>query len=365
MMTENDVLGFDPSQLTVFNQTEQKTSNADPLIYRPRPADSVAEDGVYRATIKVIYNPFDLKNSVIEQQAYSMQDEKGWFQAVSSLTVNDTNCPIFKAWKKCRYADEGSALWKQQAGADKGGNQMFDKRFTRYVTIQVLEDENKPDLVGKYLFWKLPKSIWDIINAKMNPSDAKKASIPVMDFLFGRAIELEVQPGPGKPGEERYTRETKYVGEFSDEVVSCVNPDGSSMLNDDETEVLDTYVTKMNKVWKSKDAETRTALLEEVNADPNTAALKKIYKRVLDNIKTVCPNLTEHLGYKEWNDELKERVNRWIEVVLSGNNPATVNSAPAALTEQTTAPEPAQTHGGSTATFDSFGADDDDTDLPF
>ena len=198
----------------------------------------------------------------------------------------------------------------------------------------------------------------------MNPSDAKKASIPVMDFLFGRAIELEVQPGPGKPGDERYTRETKYVGEFSDEVVSCVNPDGSAMLNDDEMEVLDTYVTKMNKVWKSKDAETRTALLEEVNADPNTAALKKIYKRVLDNIKTVCPNLTEHLGYKEWNDELKERVNHWIEVVLTGNNPATVNSAPAALTEQTTAPEPTQTHGGSTAIFDG-GSDDDDTDLPF
>ena len=84
----------------------------------------------------------------------------------------------------------------------------------------------------------------------------------------------------------------------------------------------------------------------------------------MDNIKTVCPNLTEHLGYKEWNDELKERVNHWIEVVLTGNNPATVNSAPAALTEQTTAPTETQTHGGSTAIFDG-GSDDDDTDLPF
>ena len=159
-------------------------------------------------------------------------------QAVSSLTINDTSCPIFTAWKKCRYAEEGSALWKQQASKEQGGNQIFDKRFTRYVTIQVLEDENKPENVGKYLFWKLPKSIWDIINAKMNPSDAKKASVPVMDFLFGRAIELEVIPGPGKPGDERYTRETKYAGEFSDEVVSCINPDSSPMLNDDEQEIL-------------------------------------------------------------------------------------------------------------------------------
>jgi hypothetical protein len=364
MMTENDVLGFDPSQLTVFNQSQQKTQVSDPLIYRPRPADSTSEDGIYRATIKVIYNPFDLKNSVVEQQAYSMQDEKGWFQAVSSLTVNDTSCPIFTAWKKCRYAEEGSALWKQQASKEQGGNQIFDKRFTRYVTIQVLEDENKPENVGKYLFWKLPKSIWDIINAKMNPSDVKKASVPVMDFLFGRAIELEVIPGPGKPGDERYTRETKYAGEFSDEVVSCINPDSSPMLNDDEQEILDTYVSKMNKVWKSKDPEARAQMLDEINRDSNTAELKKIYKKVLDNIKQSCPNLKEHLGYKEWSDELKARVNAWINVVLSGNNPATANEAPVVVKEEET---PATTHGGNTNAFDTpfAGTTDDDDDLPF
>ena len=65
---------------------------------------------------------------------------------------------------------------------------------------QVIEDNNQPDLVGKYMFWKLPKAIWETINAKMAPSpESKKASIPVMDFLFGRAIDLEVTPGPDDP----------------------------------------------------------------------------------------------------------------------------------------------------------------------
>ena len=73
-----------------------------------------------------------------------MQDENGYFSADSSLSVNDKTCPIFTAWKKCRYSEEGSVLWKQQAKKDVGGKQLFDKRFARYVTIQVLEDKNHP-----------------------------------------------------------------------------------------------------------------------------------------------------------------------------------------------------------------------------
>lgn len=360
-MLENDVLGFDPSQLTVLNQTETTKSAGDPLIYRPRPADSTSDDGIYRATIKVVYNPFDLKNSVIEQQSYAMQDENGWFSIVSSLTINDTkSCPVFNAWKKCRYAEEGSSLWKQQASRDQGGNQLFDKRFARYVTIQVLDDPNKPELNGKFLFWKLPKSIWDIISAKIKPTDPKKPVVPVMDFLFGQSIDLEVVPGPDdKNAPERKTRETKYLGELSGEVVSCINPDGSPILNDEEQEVLDTYVSKMSKVWKSKDPEAREEMMKEINEDPNTKELKKIYTKVLAQIKTFCPNLIEHLGYKPVEGEMLERVNKWINVVLSGNLPIIANSVPeAAKTVDTTV------HSETTSTAFAETEDDED-DLPF
>ena len=323
-MNENDVLGFDPMSLSVFSQDE--ASNKKPFssnIYRPRPAESRAADGVYRATIKVIYNCHDLRQSVLEQQSYSMQDEKGWFSVVSSLTNNDTSCPIFKAWKKCHFAEQGSDLWKQAAKKTEGGRELFDKRYGRYVTIQVMKDNNHPELEGKFMFWKLPKSIWDIINAKMNPSpESGKAAIPVMDFLFGRSIDLEVVPGPDdKAHPERKTRETKYMGELSEEVVSCTNPDGSPLLNDAEQAVLDNYVNDMQKVWRCKDPETRADLLNDVNNDPNTKELRQIYARVLEELKKVCPNLVEELGYKEWDAETKARVDKWIETVLSCNTP--------------------------------------------
>lgn len=322
--TENDILGFDPSQLSVFETPEQKQSQGNPLIYKTRPSDSVSEDGVYRATIKLIYNPFDVKHSIIEQQSYSINDENGWFTVVSSLTIDDKSCPIFNAWKKCHYAERGSMLWKQAAKENEGGKALFDKRFARYVTIQVLEDKNQPELEGQYLFWKLPTSIWTMINQKMAPSaESKKAAIPVMDFLFGKSIDIEVMPGPDdKQHPERKTREISYIGELSEDVVSCTNPDGSPLLNDEDQEVLDNYVSMIKKVWKEKDPTVRSEMIQKINANENTIKLRKIYVNVIEQIKKFCPNIVEHLSYQPWSDAVKARVDKWINNILAGKNPA-------------------------------------------
>jgi hypothetical protein len=278
-----------------------------------------------------------LNNSILEQQSYWLTDTNGGFSVISSLTINDTkSCPVFNAWKKCRYAKqdtpEGKALWLQQAKKDEGGRALFDKRFARYVTVQVIDDPNQPNLNGQYLFWKLPKSIWEMVEAKIKPTDPKKASIPVMDFLFGRAIDIEVKPGPDdKSAPERKTREISYLAEFSEDIVSCVTTDGKPLLSDDEQEILDEYISKMKKVWKSKDPDERKEMVLEINKDENTKELRKIYSRVLDEIKQVCPNLMEHLGYKPISESLLPRVNAWIEKVLAGKDPANTVDAPASI----------------------------------
>lgn len=338
MSEDLDILGFDPSQLSVFSHTEEGASMVNKNLYTAKPADSKSEDGVYRSTIKVIYNPHNLKQSVIEVQSYAMQDEQGFFSAPTSLMIGDKNCPIFVAWKKCRYADEGSVLWKQQAKKEDGGKQLFDKRFARYCLIQVIEDKNKPELEGKYMFWKLPKSIWDMIEKKQNPSpESGKCPIPVMDFLFGYAIELEVHPGPDDPkNPQRKTREISYSGDFTDEPVSCTNPDKSPLLDDDEQDVLDDYISAMKKVWKEKDAAKRAELLANVNASSNTKALRKIYARVLSDIKEFCPDLEEEYGFKPWDEALTKRVQKWIDIILAGGTPASSVSTPAVVAETST-----------------------------
>lgn len=334
MNEENEFLGFDPSQLSVFNTEENAKGTGDKFIYRTRPIDSISEDSVYRCKIKPVYNPFNVKQSVIEQQVYAMQDANGFFSVTSSLTNGDKSCPIFTAWKKCHFAkqkdgsfktEQDRVLYNQALSVADGGKGLFDKRFARYILVQVLEDKNQPDLVNKFLFWKVPASVWEIIDKKMNPAkESGKAPLPIMDFLFGRAIDLEVTPGPGNKGEERWKRETKYTAELSDDVVSCVTQEGSPLLNDAEQEVLDNYVAQMKKVWKSTDVEQRNALIASINADPNTVALRPIYSKVIAAIKLESPNLVEHFGYKPWSEEMTARVQKWIDIVLEGNNPAAV-----------------------------------------
>lgn len=320
----NDILGFNPSDLAVFNEPETK-NDFNSNIYKALPKDSKSEDYVYRATIKVIYNPHDLRMSVLERQSYAMEDSNGFFQVVSKLTKNDKDCPVFKAWKTCHFSKE-PVLQNQALTKDKGGKGLFDKRFERFVTIQVIEDKNHPEYEGRFMFFKCPKAIWETINNKMNPSpESGKAAIPVMDFLFGRAIELEVKPGPDDPAHpERKQREISYqTSELSEDVVSCVNPDGSSMLTDAEQTVLDTYVDAMTKVWKEKNPAKRAEMLAEVRSDNNTIELGKIYNNVLAKIKELCPNLIEELGYKDWTPEVTTRVNSWISVVVNGGDPKT------------------------------------------
>ena len=332
-MTEQEVLGFNPQDL--FNNNSEENQNSNPsnsLIYKTRPQDSVSEDGHYRCKIKIIYNPENPKKSFLEQQSYGIKyktadNNVNFLTVISSLTIDDKSCPIFTSWKKCHYADPGSTLYNQALSKEKGGKQLYDKRFARYVIVQILKDKNQPDLEGSFKIWKLPTSIYNLLNQKMNPAkESGKMSIPVMDYLFGRAINIDVAPGPDDPKQPlRKTREITYTGEFTEDVVSCVNPDKSPLLNDEEQEILDAYVHKIEKAWKmtcedDEEIEQRNAIIAAANSSDEYKALLPIYGKVFAQIKEWAPKL-DTLSYKPWSDEVKKHVADWIEIVESGNDP--------------------------------------------
>lgn len=331
-MTENEVLGFNPQDL--FNNQSNDGESQSPvnsLIYKTQPSKSVSEDGHYRAKIKIIYNPENPKASWLEQQSYGMQDKDGFFNVISSLTIDDKTCPIFTSWKKCHYAEEGSTLYNQALTKDKGGKGLYDKRFARYVIVQILKDKNQPDLVGSFKLWKLPTSIYTLLQNAMSPSkDSGKMAIPVLDYLFGRAITIDVAPGPDdKSNPLRKTREITYTGEISKSAVSCINPDGSPLLNDEEQEILDAYIAKISKAWDMEcedddEIEKRNQLVAEVNSSDEYKALIPIYSKVFAQIKEWAPKL-DTLSYKPWSDAVKTRVENWIKVVESGNDPSQVS----------------------------------------
>ena len=104
----DEMMGFNPADMTVFNEPERADFNAN--VYKTNPKNSKADDGHYRSKIRVVYNPFDLKRSIVKQATYAMKDTEGFFMVKSKLADGDKSCPLFTAWKKLHFSDRKSVV---------------------------------------------------------------------------------------------------------------------------------------------------------------------------------------------------------------------------------------------------------------
>ena len=356
--TAESILDMNPNDLSIFNEPESTSGGGNPNIYKPMPKDSKSEDGIYRSKIKIIINPFNTKESIITKQSYGLVDEDGFFQVDSLLTLNSKECPIFKAWKKLRYSKNPAevALIEKKDGVTP----LFDKRFARWCLVQILEDDNQPELVGQFKFFKLPKCIWEALDAKMNPStESKKKPIAIMDYIVGRALDLEIKPGPNDPkNPQRVLRETSYTtSEFTEDTYPIFNLDGTPFVTDAEVDTVKNYYRERAKVMKAEDKPAALAKFKETDDYKTTLA---IYGRVMDFLKENCPDLVKEMGFQEWTSDQTERVNKWIDNVLHGNipRPETTTAVP------TSAPSNVSTTVTTSPVDDSCTSEEDD-DLPF
>ena len=311
----SDLMSFNPQDLSAFKEPEKKENNSN--IYKTNPVKfSKVEDGHYRSKVRIIYNPFDVKQSIVSIKKYSLTDADGFFIAPSKLSFNDRSCPIFTAWKK---------LWFDKDKDNKPFcKSVFRQLDEKYVLVQVLEDINQPELVGKILPWKLPKTVYDIMNAKMNPSEeSKKKPVAIMDYLFGKPLEIDVEPGPDdKAHPERKQREISYsLCAFDGEGEPIIKVDGTPLFTEAELQLIEEYTEAKSKYEKTKTEADKAKKLETIQA--LVPQVKELYAKALDYLKENSLDIVEECGYKEWNEYLTERVKRWISIVLQGIDPAT------------------------------------------
>lgn len=352
----DDVMGFDPTNLDVFQEPVSQNS-FDANIYKTNPVKlSKAEDGHYRAKVKIIYNPHNIKRSIVPQATYFIQDQEGSLLVRSKLANNDKTCPIFTSWKKLWFSgDDAKKSWARA---------MYDKTESQWVLVQVLEDVNQPELVGKILAWKLPKAIYNKMEARMNPSaESKKAPVPIMDYLIGLPLELDVAPGPDDPkAPERRQREISYdLCDFDADYATIIKVDGTPLFTDEEIETIDNYVTAKNEVAKAKSEAKKAAAMKTIESV--TPAVRELYSKALNYLKENAFDLDAECGYREWDENTTRRVQNWINVVAQLQDPKTtvVNEAVAAPAPTT---EPV-TDASTSSEVDAFLSDDKDDDLPF
>ena len=110
-----------------------------------------------------------------------MNDQDGFFMVKSALANGDRNCPIFKAWKKLWFSgDETKKAWARQ---------MFDKSESQWVLVQVIEDENRPEMVGQIKVMKLPKAIYVKLEALMGV-DSRVVN-PIIKCIYDVMSEMD------------------------------------------------------------------------------------------------------------------------------------------------------------------------------
>ena len=318
----DDVMGFNPTDLNVFNAPEATDFNQN--VYKTNPKDSKAEDGHYRSKLRVLYNPFDIKQSIVKQITYAMNDAEGFFMVKSKLANGDRECPIFKSWKKLWF----SGVEEKKEWARK----MYDKSESQWCLVQILEDDNRPELVGQIKAMKLPKAIFVKLEALMNPApETKKLPVPVMDYIFGRVLEMDVTPGPDDPAHpERKQREIKYdLCAFESDPTPIINVDGTPFFTDDELELIDTYNTARVDLAKAK-SDKKKQEAQQVLVD-NQAAIRDLYGKVIEYLKANAIDLVKECAYQPWDEATEKRVQNWIDIVATMNDPKAVTATDVAV----------------------------------
>ena len=309
----DDIMDFNPSELSVFQEPVANNSY-DQNVYKPNPAKSKSESGNYLAKIRLVYNAHNVKRSVVDQANYALKDQDGFFLVRSSLSEGNKDCPIFKSWKKLWFSgDENKKNWARE---------MYDKTESRWVMVQILEDENQPELVGQFKAMKLPKAIYEKMAAKMNPApETKKAPVAIMDYLIGLPLELNVQPGPDDPqNPSRKQREISYtLCDFESDYAPIIRVDGTPLFTDEELELIDAYNEAKAEIAKNKTkakVEAAKKTLED-KAD----AVRALYQKALDYVKENSFDLVDECAFKEWDEATSNRVQAWIDTVALMQDP--------------------------------------------
>lgn len=245
------------STLDIFNldaeslvTKNQKSEGKDLDFYKPYPEDG--KDGVYKSLIRFLPNPADPRKSKIHKYYVYLNDPV----TGDGFSVD---CPS-TVGKKSILKDLFWKLKNSHSAADQDLSKKFSRKEDFYSLVQIVQDKNKPELEGKIMIFKFGKKLNDMIEAQLQPEYGEPCN--PYDLFEGREFAVHVR----KVGEWNNYDLCSFVGEKT-----AIKIEGKQMKKDKSD--MDTIVEYLNQAPK---------------------------------------NLTA-FEYKDWDDELTEKVMRIIK----------------------------------------------------
>jgi len=230
------------------------------------------KDGVYQSIIKWVPWHQNPKNSIQEKWVSWLVDpvtSKGRF----------VDCPS-SIGKQSLLQDMYWKLKKSESVQEQKRADVFSRRHNFSALIQVIKDENQPDLEGKILVYRFGKKLWEKINSEMKPIIGDPHN--PFDLLNGKAFHLKITKVAGFNNYDQ--------SKFIDKVIPLCIPDTNGKL-------------------------------QTINPDTDKAL-------VLNFLKENSPDLSKY-GFKEWDTDTYDYVNGVIAAVTgfapASNNMSAVN----------------------------------------
>jgi len=250
------------------------------------------KNGVYQSIIRFVPWYQNPKNSIQEKWVSWLVDpvtQRGRF----------VDCPS-SVGKQSSLQDMYWKLKKSESVQEQKKADVFSRRQNFSALIQIIKDENQPELEGKIMVYRFGRKIWDKINAEMKPIIGEPHN--PFDLLNGKLFGLVIT----KVSDYNNYDQAKFV----DKVIPLCIPDADGKLI------------------------------------PITETTDK--KLVFDFLKENSPDLTKY-AYKEWDQETFDYVN---QVILAVTGQANVSSNYASIKETTqqSNPTPQSTGAGITST---------------
>jgi len=236
--------------------------------------------GIYQSIIKFVPWHQNPKNSIQEKWVSWLVDpvtQKGRF----------VDCPS-SIGKQSLLQDMYWKLKKSESIQEQKKADIFSRRHNFAALIQVIKDENQPELEGKILAYRFGKKLWEKINSEMKPIIGEPHN--PFSLLDGKVFQLTI---------------TKVAG----------------FNNYDQSKFVDKVIPLCMPAEDGK--------LTPINPQTDKAT-------VFTFLKENSPDLAKY-GFREWDTDTYDYVNGVITAV-TGQAPAPVNMA--AVSEATTGANP-------------------------
>jgi hypothetical protein len=145
----------------LFNPSVDMGAAAKSNLVDYTPSAAKGKNKVYQSLVRLIPWHEDPKKSIMEKWTCWLVDpisQKGKF----------VDCPS-SIGKPSLLQDMYWKLKKSDSVQQQKAAEIFSRRHAFSSLVQIIKDDNQPELEGKILVWKYGKKVWDKINGELKP----------------------------------------------------------------------------------------------------------------------------------------------------------------------------------------------------